>query len=155
MTVITAQEYTLRPEALYPATLKEWSEEEGQYGPQIKFVFNLGQREDGSDDDKWLWAGLRLTPRTDLWAICKAFGLNPVLGQDFDTEVFNTLVGTKWSVLIKHVDTPAGPREKITEILPLAQSTPEKACVFPKCKATETSVYDGDGDPWCEEHAPK
>lgn len=171
---ITAQESSFEElaENIYPATLSAWEETAGgQYGPGVKIIWTLHglEKSNGDPQDKWQFVTQKLTPKSTLWAICKTLGEMPVLGRSYEVdEVMDPLVGTQANLVIKHEDTPNGPRARVTEVMALNGSAPQVAArsapgAAPRavankdvCKVTgcgvEATKYTGGGSPLCDAH---
>lgn len=94
------------PAGVYVATVKDLTEDDGQFGPQIKFVFEIeetlacdsGDPEDWVGQEKWGWCSDSLTPNTKLfkWA-------RQILGGDFeigDDLVLDDMIGRKVRITI-------------------------------------------------------
>lgn len=79
------------PEGWVNARIQGYEEAEGQYGPQIRWTFNLGRVADvnGDVDDRTLtgYTSQKLSSKSKLWAWAKAAGLDPSQGVDLDQMV--------------------------------------------------------------------
>jgi len=141
----------------YPARVTDIIPEEGQYGPQLKFVFTLAgmQKDDGSPVEMWGWCSQKLTPQSKLWKWSNAMGVPPSLGQNYSTSGY---LNREVQVLVNLVDTEGGPRPRIVDILPAkkkgAPAVAESAevCCVPKCDG-EVAKYDDEGNAFCQKHA--
>src|SRR5690349_2999228 len=109
MTTITAKQYELRPEGIYPGTFTAWEETEaGQWGPGVKLAFTHGVRDDRKPDQDCLFASQKLTPKSSLWKILTRMGASPLLGQSYELDaLIDPLIGFNGNLIIKHLDGPS------------------------------------------------
>lgn len=150
-------------EGMYPATVNAIGEEEGQFGPQFKFTWVLDGKfhekgdKAGQPIDIWDWCSQKLTPKSKLWQIAIGLGVQPVLGQGFDTD---DLLGRRANLVIKHVDTATGPKAKIVDMLKVGSPVPaqkaedEGLCVVcaKKGKSIPYTKFSASGEMLCEAH---
>jgi hypothetical protein len=75
-------------DGLYDAQITKWEEAEGDYGPQIRWTYDLGAVADinGDIDERTLtgYTSQKVSPKSKLWALAKAAGLDPAQGVDPD-----------------------------------------------------------------------
>lgn len=179
MTTLTAKDSAFEelPDDIYAAQLTAFEEiKEGEYGPRIKLVWSLDdmENEDGSPRDKWQWVSQKLTPKSTLWAVSKALGVTPDLGNNYELdEYMNGLVGRRAQLVVKTVDGPKGPRAQITDIIPARGQAAAKRPAAPVAAPKAAAVADADaacddegcGEPvdyftnkgkgFCVNHGPK
>lgn len=169
MTVITATESTpFVDEGVYFATVQSVEEQPSTtpgWADQFKFVFTLDGKfydqgeKAGQPMDMWHYVSQKLTPKSNLWATAVALGVQPVLGQDLDTDQF---FGKKAQLVVKHVDTATGPKAKIVDFLKSGRrgdlgEDAEPAlsgCVVcaRKGKRNPLDHYGANGEPLCPAH---
>jgi len=112
--------FTLHPEGFYTGELVEIAEEESEYGPRIKFVFETGEKkENGESLGIWHYCSPKLSPLSKL-----STTLTGILGCKFDDleEEFDLagLKGRKTRITVKHVTSQNTGTEfaKIESFLP-------------------------------------
>jgi len=80
------KEFSLIPTGSYPATIQSLEEAEGKFGPQFRWMFDLGRIVDVDEveDEKLLvgYTGQELGSKSKLWAWVAATGLDPAEGID-------------------------------------------------------------------------
>jgi len=141
---------------VFKAKLISVDMDDGQYGPQAKFVFELDgiTAEDGSPGRLWAWSSFKLTPATKLhrWVMALG-GKRPVPGQQYN---LSALVGAHCRVLVELKETDDGPRPRVHEVMPALKvakpTAPCDACV--DC-SEPAEVYGEQGTPYCMAHAPE
>lgn len=110
---LTMTEYNLHEEAEWlPGEIVAIEEAEGgQYGPSLKWVFQL----DGESGDTWAWTGQELTPKARLtkWVRDLEPGNAIEIGQEIDLEKF---VGQRVEILFEQEMKDGINREKVTRI---------------------------------------
>lgn len=179
---ITAKEFEGLKPGMYPGDLEGYEEADGNFGPSIKLIWALFEKDgvtplkkaDGEQITKWQWVSQKLTPRSNLWNLLKSLGMTPVLGQEYEVdELMAPHVGRRASLMIKLVDTPTGPTDKIVDIMvedapasapaskappaakkaaPAAAEPAAEVCCVPKCGGV-LFKYDDEGNPFCQKHA--
>ena len=168
---ITAKPFEGLKPGMYPATLEGYAEDWGEFGPSIKLIWALDgmTNADGEQVTKWQWVSQKLTPRSNLWNILKTLGTTPVFNQDYEVdELLAPLVGASVQLMIKQVDGPQGPQDKIVDMVaetaaPAAAKSPPAARRAASAPAATESVgpciscggpstaFTGKGKPICEE----
>ena len=79
MVTIEQTYYEPIPTGKYPAKIKEIVEADGQFGPQLKFTFELQPDEDGENRELSGWTSQKFSNKSKLYKWTKAvFGGNPV-----------------------------------------------------------------------------
>lgn len=162
-TTITAQESAPPVDpGTYDAIVEDITVEDGQFGPQYKFVFELvGQtKDDGSPIKQWGWASQTLTPLSKLFKWVSAIdGKMPPMGVAFDID---SMIGKSCQVFVNNVDGPTGPKLKIVDVLgpkkraaaaPPAAARPatETICAVKGCGG-EVDKYTSSGTALCVGH---
>lgn len=120
MTTLTAKPFEGLKAGIYPAHLQGYEESSGEYGPSIKLIWALDgmTKADGEQATKWQWVSQKLSPRSNLWSICSTLGKTPVLNEEYDLDdLIGPFVGKAAQLIIKMVDGPNGPQDKITDIM--------------------------------------
>jgi len=140
---------------VYKASLAELTTEDGQYGPQAKFVFALDgiTAEDGSPGRLWAWSSFKLTPATKLhrWVLALG-GKRPIPGQQYN---LSALIGAHCRVLVELKETDDGPRPRVHEVMPAVKAAKATASADGCSQCGEpVEVYAPDGTPYCMAHAP-
>jgi ribosomal protein L37E len=117
MPTITATESTFEglAEGIHEGMLVGYEEAPDMgFGPGIKLIWNIDDR------DEWQFCSQKLSPKSNFWGILKGLGVTPEVGKTYDLdELIGGLVGTSAHLVVREVDTPKGPRNKIVEVMPL------------------------------------
>jgi hypothetical protein len=141
---------------VFKAKLVDLTTEDGQYGPQAKFVFELDgvRAEDGSPGRLWAWSSFKLTPATKLHRWVQALGgERPVPKTQYN---LSKLMGARCRVLVEIKDTDDGPRPRVHEVLPVVKVAKPTATGDACSECGEAvEVYDADGTAYCAGHAPQ
>lgn len=92
------KEFIVVPTGDYPAKIKDITEEEGKFGAQLKFIFDIGEVEDieGNVEERTLsaWCSQTLSFKSKLWGWCQAAGLDPTEGVDTEDLIGKRVVLT-------------------------------------------------------------
>jgi len=76
--------YVPLPTGEYQATIADILEETGQYGPQVKFIFDITEPEQYNDRSLYGWCSQKFSTQSKLYAWTKAAMGGGVLASDFD-----------------------------------------------------------------------
>ena len=173
ITVEARESSSIVEPGVYDAKIVDMIEEDGNFGGQIKFVFELADQfyesgaRAGENIQQWGWASTTLSPKSKLWKwLRQVTGITPVFGQPFD--VTAALLGQP--VIITMGYSESGDRVVVTDVnkgkgaakaQPAARPAPAAAapaeatdkliCVFPKC-GREAFSLDDDGNAQCPKH---
>lgn len=113
------KEYNPIPTGEYPAIIEGVEPAEGQFGPQVQFVFQLGQVEDvegNIDQAKKMfgYTSTTLSTKSKLWSWAVAAGVDPSAGLDSDN-----LIGRRVTLVVTRVKRDDGSEgNKIEGVLP-------------------------------------
>lgn len=158
---------------VHDAIIRDMTEEDGQYGAQIKFICEMQDLMKDSGDlvQQWAWASATLSPKSKLWKWLKnVTGQTPTLGAPFD--VTAAMIGKPVQLIVSFNDETQ--RTSVTDMLaakksgaqaprpaqsrpaPAAQAAPEdqQESVGPCVSCGEPGDrYTGKGKPICGECA--
>lgn len=76
--------YVPLPAGEYQATIADILEETGQYGPQLKFIFDITEPEEYNDRSLYGWCSQKFSTQSKLYAWTKAAHGGAALASDFD-----------------------------------------------------------------------
>lgn len=111
---VTENTFDLHPaDEWIDAELTAIEEEEGQFGPRLKFVFTLEGEE---DRDQFAWCSPKLSPKSVLYGWVKGLngGTAPGAGDVVD---LNTYLGADCQVMFEHYTRDDGTeRDKVVKV---------------------------------------
>ena len=116
MPTITAKDSSFEQmeEGIHEGILVGYEEAEDKgFGPGIKFIWEVGDRQE------WQYTSQKLSTKSNLWGLLKSLGQTPEVGTSYELEdLLDPLIGSEAHLVVKEVDTPTGPRNKIVEVMP-------------------------------------
>jgi hypothetical protein len=101
ITIEARENASILEPGVYDAKIIDMAEETGQYGAQVKFIFEVADvyKDNGENVQQWAWASATLSPKSKLWKWLKnVTGIVPVLGQPFD--VTAALIGQPCQIVV-------------------------------------------------------
>lgn len=90
-------EYEVLKAGLYPAVVESIDDDEGSYGPQLKWIFTLGGKAEGKQ--QFGWCSPVLTPKSKLTAWLAALAPSAQVGKGFELNV-EDLVGRECQLVL-------------------------------------------------------
>jgi hypothetical protein len=135
MKTIKFNEYETLKRGVYPATVDSIDEDEGQYGPQLKFIFRITS---GKYVDKkvFAWASPTLTPKSKLTTWMSAIAPKAVLGPGFELDP-DDLVGRDVQIVLGlKAGNDGVERNVIESLLPIDEEEEAAAEEVPTARET-------------------
>lgn len=118
------------PMGEYPATIKAAEPEDGKFGTQVKFTFDLGTVVDMNDEDRECtliaWCAAKLNPKSKLWQWAKAAGIE--LDEDEPGLDTDDMIGKRVTLAVTTYTKEDGTeRNKVSDIKPPRKKAPKVA----------------------------
>lgn len=139
MTITLVQTfYEPIPTGKYPAKINQIEVADGQFGPQLKFTFELPPGEDGETRTLIGWCSQKFSNKSKLYAWTKAaFGGEPIdRSYTFSSE---DLIGRKVNLTVVEKENEDGVYNKIEDVTPFTEQVSEASP-----QSTPPPVFEGE-----------
>ena len=109
--------YEAIPTGKYPAKIKEIEEADGQFGPQLKFTFELQPDENGEHRTLLGWASKKFSNKSKLYAWTRAAMGGNTIDRSY-TFKSGDLLGKYVHIVVVEEESDNGTINKIDKLLP-------------------------------------